>query len=360
MLNNGFKLSDNWSVFSGSYPQPNKSQLIKNSGKYLDAIMSLNNLSGDKVKRVLHKVKKFNCSMFHFALNMFGNDYILGQPDEVLIDMFHCDTNPSGYNVNYAMINSKKERNNIFEIFKLVCKEEIDFITFSDHFHFMNKIGNFEQVRWNSRTYDEFREEHLNFTELSQFYTKGTFTRLYSELFVEKISEPILHDGEIYYPVILTTSKDYNLESFTQSNCVKTYIKKPEAVIISFRKGDHDSKDRATVEYIITNNKKIDLGRIQSRGRFNYFLDEKWENILNIMDQKVNQIVKNGLFELPKIICKVGNYELTSDSVFTEYSNLTIMSHNTIHRLSQSKRLVWENNSINTVDFTGDDINFEF
>ena len=180
-------------------------------------------------------------------------------------------------------------------------------------------------------------------------------SRIYSEPFVKKLSEPISFENETYYPVILTSSKEYNLESFVQSNCVKTYIKKPESVIFSVRKGDNDSKDRATVEYNIRKIKKVELERVQSRGRFNHELESKWEDVLNILDQKINQMTKKGLFELPKIICKVGNHEITSESVFTDYPNSTIMGYNVVHRLIQKERLVWENSSINSVDFTGND-----
>jgi len=182
LKNKGIKLCDNWTAFACIYPQPKSIDYKKNGLKYLDSIMKLNDLKGDKIKRVLHKVTQFNPSFYRVAVRLFGNDFILGQTDDVIKTLFESTINNEPY-LDFSVISSKKERNNIFEIFKLVAKGEIDLHTFSDHITFIRNIRRFEEVRWNSTTYDEFREEHLDLTEKNQYYTKGTFRRVYGDRF---------------------------------------------------------------------------------------------------------------------------------------------------------------------------------
>ncbi len=172
-------------------------------------------------------------------------------------------------NMNFASIHSKKERNCIFEIFKLVINDEINPQTFADHFIFYTNLKNYENIKWTSTTYDEFREEHLNWTELNDFYTKGTFDRIYNDKFESEVTKPIFTDGKTFYPVILKSSSEYNDESFIQSNCVKGYIKRPDALIVSLRKDSPDSKERATIEFRISFDTVIELKRVQTLGRFN-------------------------------------------------------------------------------------------
>jgi hypothetical protein len=350
----GIKLCDNWTVFSCMYPQPMAKDYKNNGTKYLDSIMVLNGLTGDKIKRILHTLKNFNPKLFKSAVNFFGKDYMLGQSDKTLIDIFESTCDNEFY-VNFSIINSKKERNNIFEIFKLVAKGEIDVHTYIDHFRFIRNIRRFEHVKWNSTTYDDFREEHLNLTELNQYYTKGTFTRIYSDRFIDYISNPIKYEDETYYPEILKTSKEYNLESFVQSNCVKGYVQRASALIVSFRKGDKESKERLTVEYRISKGHSIQIDRIQTRGRFNQDPGLEWSFALEVLDGRMNSSLVYNLFELPKIVCKVGNKELTSTSKF-EDPNVNTMRAYRISVLKLSCDLIWEDENITNIDYTGNDL----
>jgi hypothetical protein len=247
--------------------------------------------------------------------------------------------------MDFSVITSKKERNNIFEIFKLVAKNEVDLHTFSDHITFIKNIRRFEDVRWDSTTYDEFREEHLNLTELNQYYTKGTFRRVYGDRFEDYLTQPIKDGDNTYYPVILKTSKEYNTESFVQSNCVKGYIQRAEALIISFRKNDPESKERATVEYKILKENEIEIQRVQTRGRFNKDLDTDWEIPLQILDKKMFESTEYNLFELPKIVCKVGNKEFISGSIFEKPQSYNGLRYQ-MYVLNATDILVWEDEKV--------------
>ena len=351
----GVKLCDNWAVFTCMYPQPKTKDYKKNGPKYLDSIMELNAFSGDKIKRILHKLKNFNPNLFKTAVNFFGKDYILGQSDETLIDIFESTCDNEFY-VDFSMITSKKERNNIFEIFKLVAKGEVDVHTYIDHFRFIRNIRRFEHVKWSSATYDDFREEHLNLTELNQYYTKGTFTRIYGDRFIDYISNGIKYENDTYYPEILKTSKDYNLESFVQSNCVKGYVQRASALIVSLRKNDKESKERLTVEYRISMGHSMQIDRVQTRGRFNQDPGLDWSFALEVLDGRMNSSLVYNLFELPKIVCKVGNKEFISNSIFEDPIRNTIRPTNIYNLLKSSQDLIWEDKNITNIDYAGNDI----
>jgi hypothetical protein len=209
-------------------------------------------------------------------------------------------------------------------------------------------LKNYENIKWTSTTYDEFREEHLNWTEMNEFYTKGTFKRSYNEKFEDIASKPIVVDGETYYPVILKDSMQYNDESFVQSNCVKGYVKRPDALIISLRKDNPDSKDRATIEFRISFDTVIELKRVQTLGRFNKQLTLEWEEAIMILDSKIGDL--EYLFETPKIKCKIGYVEFESDSKFMENKFRTINQQLLNLYVLKSHILEWTDKRVNNIN----------
>jgi hypothetical protein len=181
---------------------------------------------------------------------------------------------------------------------------------------------------------DEFRQEHLDWTDKIQFYKQGVYKREYPQYFIDKIQNNI---GE-YIPVLLTNSSEYNEESSTQSNCVKTYIGRPSSFIISLRKGRYG--DRATIEYSLTKvEDKVKIKRIQSLGRFNNRLGEEWNDVLFKLDEVVLSSVKDKRFETVKIIkeCKNGVI-LNSDSYFDHGGKLRW----TYKNIDSSPRDTWD------------------
>jgi hypothetical protein len=190
-------------------------------------------------------------------------------------------------------------------------------------------------LRWLSENNkDEFRQEHLDWTDKIQFYKQGVYKREYPQYFIDKIQNNI---GE-YIPVLLTNSSEYNEESSTQSNCVKTYIGRPSSFIISLRKGRYG--DRATIEYSLTKvEDKVKIKRIQSLGRFNNRLGEEWNDVLFKLDEVVLSSVKDKRFETVKIIkeCKNGVI-LNSDSYFDHGGKLRW----TYKNIDSSPRDTWD------------------
>jgi hypothetical protein len=181
---------------------------------------------------------------------------------------------------------------------------------------------------------EEFRQEHLDWTDKIQFYKQGNYSRLYPQYFVDTIQNKI---GD-YMPVLLTNSREYNEESSTQSNCVKTYIGKPASFIISLRKGYYG--DRATIEYNLTKvGDKVEVKRIQSLGRFNNRLGEEWNDVLFKLDEVVLSSVKDKKFETVQITkeCKNGVI-LNSDSYFDHGGKLRW----TYKNIDSGPRGIWD------------------
>jgi hypothetical protein len=124
----------------------------------------------------------------------------------------------------------------------------------------------------------------------------------------------------MYFPVVLKTSNEYNMESFVQNNCVKGYVNRAESFIISLRRGDSlESKDRATIEYKINQqNDKILFKRVQTLGRFNKKLTDDWNEPISKLDNIINKLLNKNIFELPELIVKMGHKVIKTKSHFIE------------------------------------------
>ena len=315
----GIKTPNNWNIFLPHIYGINLKKLRKNRMKLIDTFMSEKGLYGDKVKKILHNVDKVgNLELYKWCNQFFGNSYINGKSEEFITDLIKSDEY-ANYRIKYGSIFSKKERNNIFEIINLVTKKEINMSTFIDHISMYTQIKNFEEVKWKSTTYEQFKDEHLQYTERVSFYTKGEFFRMYDEEFKSKIQEPIMDE---YYPILLETSNDYNLESFVQSNCVKGYIDRPSSIIISLRKGNPDSKERATIDFSIDRiHHKMKLFRHQTLGRFNLPLTTEWVNPVQTLENRFRDLVNNNVFKLYNCRYKLGYNEYLSGVKFVDYTN---------------------------------------
>lgn len=328
----GIKTPNNWNLYVPHQFGINLKLLRKNNMKLIDSFMSLKGLSGDKIKKILHTTDSIGSfELYKWCIYFFGQDYINGKSEEFITDLVKSEEY-ANYGRKFGHLFSKKEKNNIFEIIKLVTKKTINMSTFMDHISMYTQIKNFEEVKWKSSTYEQFKDEHLQYTERVSFYTKGEFFRTYDEEFKSKIQEPIM--GE-YYPVLLETSNDYNLESFIQSNCVKGYVDRPSSIIISLRKGKPDSKERATIDFSVDKlHGKMKLFRHQTLGRFNLPLTPEWENPVKILETRFRDLVSNNVFKLYNCRYKLGYNEYLSSVKFIDYPDWEGKNF---------ERLCWEN-----------------
>jgi len=318
---NNVKLPNNWNKFSRSFPQISKKIYKKNKHKFVDSYMELHNLRGDKIKRILHIVDSTDgITYLKFALYFFGDDFMLSQSDEFIKSVIESKsysgvvpTDPihrrssDGY--------TKNEKKNAFEIFKLILNHKINFLSYVDHIQFKEQLKVFEPKQWKSKNYFEFMNEHYDWSEKIKNFNKSHYTRFYNDKFKLIMEEPI----EDYYPILLTTTKEYNFESMVQSNCVRTYDNKPESVIFSLRHKEIDGGRRATIEYrIVEIDDRINLTRVQTLGKFNERLSDEWKPILQQFDERIKFCCDNEIFQLPNVQIKYNNTIIDTKIMFKD------------------------------------------
>ena len=348
----GIKYPNNWYELIDAYPQPKKKDLVKCDYKYVDALMKVHNLKGDKIKKSLHTITKFvDANHFNYACKIFGEKFILNQPDDIInLFLSAWDLGTLSGNVTFFNSLSKSEKLNFFEIYKLYYRKLINSHTVNDHIRFYNFLKNLEPVKWKSKTHDEFTQEHYDWSEKYNHYTNGDFTRIYNPTFVEKVNEVILTKDGPYYPEVLLTSKRYNNESFFQNNCVKTYIKRVSSLLISLRRGEGETEERASVEYDIVplvwsnGDFNFKLNRVQTLGKFNHRLDSSWDDVLVKLDERISVMEYEKLFDTLQIEGEFGGRKVFSDYIIKDYSRDGY--DKSVTSIKKGVYLAWENDSI--------------
>lgn len=314
----GVKLPDNWKAFLDTYIGPLKKIKTPNS-KLIEMLMKQSGLKGDKINKAFHMVKSFtNPECIKFAMDFFGEKFILSQNIDFLVTLLEC---PYSFHLNaHKDLNfTKKEKNNILEILKLVAVKHININTFSDHFYMLNKLKGLEKVKWESNSLKTFSEEHLALTEKISFYTKGILIRNFDENFLKTSQQEVILNDTFYFPILLTTTGEYNEESFIQSNCVKTYIDKSNSIIFSIRKGSNDSTERITVEFQFKQvNEHVLLKRVQTLGRFNQPIKPDFEEVCKVFDERIKTFLINNELKLPNVQLVVGGKLFNSKIVFND------------------------------------------
>ena len=325
----GVKFPNNFSAFTNEwFGSDIKKCLKKKDNKMVDAVMMRHNISGKQVKKALHNCTKLNMEVYKFAQNVFGDDW-LNQDYNLILECFNSDINTIPVPSEFYNYISNEELKRVFALFKqVVVTKTLDYYTFRDHIRMYTELKRYGELDLKWMSSDEskvkFREEHLDWTDKIEYHRNGTYTRIYPKYSYDVIENPIKVGEYDYYPVLLDDSLNYNLESHLQSNCVKTYIDICGSIIISLRKGNDTSDDRATIEYVLNKSvgtDKISIERFQSLGRFNNRLSEEWNDVLFKLDEVMLSYVKDKRFETVKIIKKTNGKEFTSDSTWEEFGS---------------------------------------
>jgi hypothetical protein len=304
----GVKFPNNFHIYTNEWFGPEIKKILKKTdNRMVDAVMVRNELSGKQIKKALHNCEGLNLPMLTLARNMFNDDWV-NQDYELILGCLNSNINYYPLPVDFKEFVTNEELKRVFKLFRhVVIHGTLDAHTFYDHMRFYCDLKLYEpNIKWMSSDDDksDFRGEHLDWVDKIQSYREGTYYRKYPDYSYQVISEPIEHDGEVYYPVLLDNSKSYNQESAIQSNCVKTYIGKCGSMIVSLRQGGVDSDVRATVEYKLSQalvSKTIYVDRVQSLGRFNKKLTEEWDDVLFKLDGRMLYYVKDEKFDTVKI-----------------------------------------------------------
>ena len=319
----GVKFPNNFYLFSSIWYGTNlRKELKKNGNRMVDTIMSLYNLSGKKIKKALHNCEGLNIEMVSHARKMFGDDWV-NQDNDLILGCLNSNIQYFPFHNSFLEFVSTEELKRVFKLFKQsIVYNTLDSYSFYDHIRFYCELKIYEpNIKWmaSDDNRDGFRYEHLDWTDKLQKYKVGTYYRTYPEYSYEFISKPITINDVTYYPVLLDNSSNYNAESATQSNCVKTYIGKATSIIVSLRKDDDKSIERATIEYKLhkpEDTNKVTIKRVQSLGRFNNKLGEEWNDVLFKLDERMLYYINDEKFDTVKIkkVCQSGlEYNATSD-----------------------------------------------
>lgn len=324
------KYPNNFGVFWSEYVTriPLK-EIRKNNNKVVDAFMKKNDLKGDAVKKALHTCKRINVPMLNLAYFLFPEEWV-NQDFNLIILSLEYDANSTYYNYdlgeNIGELNlTKAELRKVFMIFKHTLSSHINLYTFFDHIRFYRELKILgEEVKWNANNLSTFNKEHADFTEKVEYHKKGSYHRIYPEYMYDLMGRVITHNNDKYYPVLLDETSNYVMESTIQSNCVKSYIGTSSSYIVSLRKGNVDSEERATIEFRL---RKIDdtitFTTPQMLGRFNGKLSDEWNEPIQVLKTIFDSCLQDKRFE-PVKIKKVfkNNKELISDTYWDDEGRL--------------------------------------
>ncbi len=332
----GVKFPNNFSVFTNEWFGPDIKKCLKvKDNKMVDAVMMKYGISGKQVKKALHNCKIFNVELYKSAQKIFGDDWITQEPG-LILGCFNFELGLPGLHQEFLNYVSNEELKRVFKVFKkVVLDKTLNLYTFYDHIRMYTELKILGEInlKWmasNDDLYD-FRQEHLDWTEMISQYRDGVYKRIYPDYSYDLIEKPIQLSNGVYYPILLKNNSEFNMESSIQSNCVKGYIDRCGSIIVSIRKDNKLSDERATIEYRINKpSDEIIIKRVQSLGRFNNKLSEEWNDVLFKLDEVMLSYVKDEKFETVKLdkVCKNGqNFHSNS-------------------KWGDRGHLIWENNEV--------------
>ena len=319
----GVKYPNNFGTYKQHLIGPSiRKKLKKNGSRLVDAFMDEKNLSGALLKKSLHECERINLDVYCYAKKVFGIDKLNQDKGTVLglLESINHVNSPQNADSLIELI-SPSELDRYYQTFKEVfIYGNIDTYTLSDHVRMYCELRGFGvDVKWmaDGSNKEGFHQEHLDWTDKLTHYRDGSYTRIYPDVLHQLLSKDI--NG--IKPVLLTTSKDYNEESSTQSNCVKSYVSRPTSIIVSLR---NDENERATIEYQL---RKIDeeviINRVQSLGKRNQPLSSDWGGVLLSLDKIMLSYIKDKNFDVVKVIKenKMG-MRFESNSVWNSWGSL--------------------------------------
>jgi hypothetical protein len=335
-LVNGIKIPNNWRKFTGIFFS--KKELQKSNMNLVDAAMDKLRLKGSKVKQIFNEMDWVDFDRLYIAYNLLGIDKFNKIENKVFDEFYTTDEFSKSMEMNkmgryYECFYSDKYNypNHYIgrALIPLTSKEKdriLDLIphfdgykwsTLLDHLDMKRELVNLgEDVKLKFTNMSSFNLEHEEFSRILQSYRKGEVERFYGD--IESLETPIEHEGEIYYPVLLRKTSDYEKESQHQRNCVRTYAERPECLIFSIRKGATYGNERITVEYQY---RKNEILNVQERAKFNELPSTEFSQVAKIQLANINLMYKLGTLKLPKLIKKYRSGKvIEQEATFDEMS----------------------------------------
>ena len=333
-LVNGIKIPNNWRKFTGTFFS--KKELKKFDMNLVDTAMNKLKLKGSKVKQIFNEMEWIDFDRLYMVYNILGIDRFNKIENKVFDPYYGDETMPMEMNQmggSFECFYSDKEQFNQYflgrTLVPLTPKEKdriLDLMPYFDHYKWRTLIDHLEMkkdlmnlgedVKFKFTNISSFNLEHEEFSRLLQSYRKGEVERFYGN--ADSLETPIEHEGETYYPVLLTKTSDYEKESQHQRNCVRTYSERPDCIIFSIRKGSSDGDDRVTVEYQY---RKNEILNVQERAKFNNLPSDEFSQVAKIQLANINLMYKLGTLKLPRLVKKYRSGKvIEQQAIFEEIS----------------------------------------
>ena len=286
LKHNEIKLPDHYIKFK-NVKLPKK--VLKKDNNLVKSFMKYYGMKGSKIRNILNKWESLDFNHLREVYGLLGVDYFNKLNDRMImssVDIY--------IRTIFELTNEEKKYT------VLALNSGVSFGTLIDHYRFKRKLSSYGlKVKESFVDKKTFNNEHYVWSDLVASYKNGDVLRHYGDDAVEKIEVPISSFvGIEYYPKVLLTSKEYNEESSVQSNCVRTYAENSNSIIVSLREGSTNSKIRATVEYRFRRNL---MERVQYLGRHNEKLNASWDQVLEVLDSRLNSLYKDKTLSIPKM-----------------------------------------------------------
>ena len=263
-INLYFKLSD---------VKKHKNNLVNYAMYFLD-------VKGNNARKILNTQLNIDTRIFSNFYHLLGVDYFNKIKNTQIFSLGSngtYDTYWSKEIFDVPVITNSEKSNIVSIIEKCTYSEQLQ--TILEHIEFKNKLTKHgEIVKIKAKNLDDFNDEHEEWSKLVASYKTGIIERYYGEK-QNEIEKTIICDKDMFFPVILKGTTDYENESMLQKNCVRTYAQKPDCLIISLRKNNPISEERLTIEYQF---RKNEILNVQTRARFNKMAGEEWLSLIHI------------------------------------------------------------------------------
>jgi hypothetical protein len=120
------------------------------------------------------------------------------------------------------------------------------------------------------------------------------------------------------------------------------------SVLISLKRGEGETEERASIEIEVTplvwpDEMFFMLRRVQTLGKRNSRLDNTWDDVLSKLDDRIEYIVREKLFDTLQIGGEFGGRKVFSDYIIKEYDRT---NYGGVTNIKKGVYLDWENNSI--------------
>jgi len=310
----GIKNPDRWLYYFKNY-YPGIKPLRKRDNNLIQTILKEEGIYSKFAVKLFNTYKDISVMSYSLMNEALGIQLIQELNPELLRDKYHL-----AWQLNLDL--SLPEKRNFVGILNSLLNEDLDLDHKRDISMIMSDIVSDHlcrlkprlrreglKVKLKAKTYEEFVQEHREWTDLVDEINKSTIiTHIYKKDFLIYIQQPITIDGVKMIPKVLRDTYEYRDESYVQSNCVKTYIEHENTCVISLRDG---SDNRITNEFIPLTETKV-MTNVQSRGRFNTKVPEGVQPFIGLLNLKMIRASKEQIYGKTQVIkeCKTtGKYQ---------------------------------------------------